>query len=159
MGFLGYSGLLLPFHLSCSILNGEQDPADAATPEELAIMDTSITTLRESLPALKVSLKILTNKLNNLKSAPTTSQLVSIVENLRAHNKLKMEKLDAYKNGNVKIVTRDELENVEKEYKYWGARRKARKNGYLNIEAQLLEGYTKDELEEKLGFERDTYDT
>lgn len=121
-------------------------------------METAITELRESLPALKIYLKMLTTKLNALRAEPTTSQLASMVDNLRVDNKLKKEKLDAYKDGAVKMVTKDEIENVEKEFKYWGARRKARKNGYFNIEGQLLEGYTRDEIEEKIGFEMDTYD-
>lgn len=81
-----------------------------------------------------------------------------MVENLRVENKLKAQKLQAYKKGTVKMVTTEELEKVEKEFKYWGARRKARKNGYLNLEAQLLEGYSKEDIWEKVGVEADTYD-
>lgn len=156
MGFLGYSGICIGCNsLRSPLLIREKDAADAATPEDLATMDTDITTLRESLPALKNSLKILMNKLNALRSEPTTSQLTAIVENLRAENRSKKEKLDAYKDGTVKMVTKDEIANVEKELKYWGARKKARRNGYLNLEGVLLEAFTKEQIEENIGCEID----
>ena len=157
MGLLGHPGLFFAAYTRVLTDQG-QDPADAATPEELASMDTDVTNLRESMPALKISLKILTNKLNTLRSAPTTSELATMVENLRAENKTKTEKLNAYKDGSVKMITTEDMEKVEKEFKYWGARRKARKNGYLNLYAQLSEGFSKDEIEEKVGVEEDPYD-
>lgn len=136
----------------------KKNPADAATPEELSAMDTSITAFRESLPALKCSLKILSTKLYTLKSAPTTTELVSIVENLRVENKMKEENLREFKQGSVKMITKEEMDKVEREFKYWGTRRRARKNAYRNLEAQLLVGMSKDEIEEKVGVEPDTYD-
>ena len=71
---------------------------------------------------------------------------------------MKAEKLNAYKDGSVNMVTTEEMEQVEGDFKYWGARRKARKNGYLNLFAQLSEGFSKDEIEEKVGVEPDPYD-
>jgi 26S proteasome regulatory subunit, ATPase 3, interacting protein len=120
-------------------------------------MESTILTLRESLPALKSTLKLSTTKLQTLKSAPTTSELAAMVENLRRDNAEKIEKLGAFQSGSVKMVTTEEMEKVEKEFKYWGKKRVIRRNAYLSLEGNLLEGMTKDEIWEKVGIEEDTY--
>lgn len=121
-------------------------------------MDTSISSIREILPALKSSLKIVNTKLQTLRSAPTTSQLATLVEKLREANAVKAAKLEGFKNGTMRMVTKEEVEKVEKDFKYWGMKRKARMNAYKNLEAQLLEGMSKEDIEEKVGIEADTYD-
>lgn len=120
-------------------------------------MDTAINTLRESLPALRSNLKNLTTKLQIIKSSPTTSQLAALVESIGAENKVKAEKLKGLKDGSAKTVTKEEAERVEREFKYWSGKRRARMGAYKNLEAQLLEGMTRAEIEEKVGVEDDTY--
>ena len=118
-------------------------------------MDTQISQIRESLPALKAQLKLATTKLSNLKSAPTTSELVSIVTRLGEGNKLKAEKLRGFKDGSIKMVTKEEMETVEKEFRYWGLKRVTRKKCFGELEALLLEGMSREDIWERAGIEAD----
>jgi 26S proteasome regulatory subunit (ATPase 3-interacting protein) len=118
-------------------------------------MDVSITTLKDSLPSLKSTLKLLTTKLTTLRSAPTTSELA--VSKLREENKAKGEKLNGFKDGSVKMVTREEVERVDREFRYWGGKRGVRKNAFGNLEGVLLEGMSREDVWEKAGVEEDVY--
>ena len=121
-------------------------------------MEASIVSIREGLPALKAEHKNATLKLSVLQSAPTTSQLVITVDSLRAENNAKQDKLHGLTNGNGKTLTKDEMEKVEKEFKYWTGKRKARKEAYRNLEGHLLDsGLAREDIEEKAGIEPDTY--
>jgi 26S proteasome regulatory subunit (ATPase 3-interacting protein) len=71
----------------------KQDPADAASPEELAAMEESIVALREKMPFLKAKVKISVAKLAGLKEAPTLVELAAIIESLEKENGEKKEKL------------------------------------------------------------------
>lgn len=138
--------------------NTPQDPSDAASPEELVAMDTQINHLRENNPTLKTTLKHLTSKLNNLKSAPTTTELSSIVCELQVSLKEKKEKLEGYKSGTVKMITKEELDKTEKEWKYWSQKRMMRKKAFKELEGDLLdamEGLTREDLWDKAGIEED----
>ncbi|KAK0114644.1 hypothetical protein ONS95_014131 [Cadophora gregata] len=134
-----------------------QDPADAASPEELAAMDTSITTLRDIIPTLKSNLKTQTAKLNTLCSAPTTTELAAKVDRIRLENQAKSEKLRGFKEGSIKTVTREEVEKVEKDLKYWSAKMILRKKAFQNLEAMLLDGMSREDIWEKAGIEEDIY--
>ncbi|PVH87823.1 TBPIP-domain-containing protein [Cadophora sp. DSE1049] len=134
-----------------------QDPADSASPEELAAMDTSITTLRDTLPTLKSTLKTQTTKLNTLRSAPTTIELAAAVDRIRHENQAKTEKLRGFKEGSIKTVTREEVEKVEKDLKHWSVKGLARKKAFENLEAVLLDGMSREDIWEKAGIEGDVY--
>jgi len=71
----------------------KQDPADSASPEELAAMEAGIVALREGMPMLKGMVKISGAKLGMLKSAPSLEELSGIVEALRAETRAKSAKL------------------------------------------------------------------
>jgi len=117
-------------------------------------MDTTISTLRETtLPPLKTQIKSLTSKLSVILSAPTTADLNTIVSNLQASNAEKREKLQGFKDAAVKMVTKEEAERVEKEFKYWATKRKVRKECFLTLEAMFLEGMPRDEIWERAGIE------
>ena len=117
-------------------------------------MDTTISTLRETtLPPLKTQTKSLTSKLSVILSAPTSADLNTIVSNLQASNAEKREKLQVFRDRGVKMVTKEESELVEKEFKYWASKRKARKECFLTLEAMFLEGMPKHEIWEKAGIE------
>jgi 26S proteasome regulatory subunit (ATPase 3-interacting protein) len=120
-------------------------------------MDTTITSLRENMPSLKIQLKTLSLKLQTLKSAPTTSELTATIEALCAQKVEKGAKLSEFKEGAVQMVTRDEMDRVEKEFKYWSQKRSARKTAFANLEGHLLEGMGREEIWEKVGVEEDTY--
>ncbi|CZT00201.1 uncharacterized protein RCO7_08377 [Rhynchosporium graminicola] len=134
-----------------------QDPADSASPEELASMEVLITSLRDSLPILKSTLKTHTNKLSTLKSAPTTFALASNIERLRVENQAKGEQLRDLREGNVKMVTTEEVETVERELKFWTAKRWVRKKAFENLEGVLLDGMSREDIWEKAGIEGDCY--
>jgi 26S proteasome regulatory subunit (ATPase 3-interacting protein) len=120
-------------------------------------MDTAITTLRESLPGIKSNLKILSTKLQTLKSVPTTSELAAMVGDLGKENKEKGEKLKGFKNGSVKMVTREEMDKVDKDFKYWSQKRKTRKSAFDALEGALMEGMSREDIWEQLGLEEDVY--
>ncbi|KAG4418154.1 hypothetical protein IFR04_008675 [Cadophora malorum] len=130
-----------------------QDPADAASPEELAAMDNAITTLRDTLPILKSTLKAQTIKLSTLHKAPTTVEIAATVDRIRLENQAKSEKLRGFKEGSIKTVTREEVEKVEKDLKHWGAKNLARKKAFVNLEAVLLDGMSREDIWEKAGIE------
>lgn len=116
-------------------------------------MDDTIKALRASIPSIKSSLKGATAKLNTLRSVPTTSELSLLVENIRAENKLKMEKLTGLKEGSVKQISKEDMETVEKEWRYWTTKKKGRKNAFDNLQGQFADAMPKAELWEKAGIE------
>lgn len=130
-----------------------QDPDDAATPEELSGMDVTITALRSSISTLRPAVKLAATKLAALASAPTPSELARLVEKQRTENEEKRERLEGYRNGREKMVTKEEKEKVDAEYKYWAAKRQARKRAFDNLEDLFLAGMTREELWERAGIE------
>lgn len=133
-----------------------QDSFDAASPEELTTMDSLITALKESLPVLRSTYKTLTTNLTTLQKAPTTSELSTLISSLQASNAAKKEKLEGFKSGEVKIVTKEELEKVEKEFKYWAKKRGDRKKAFQGVEDILLQGeMSREDIWEKAGIEED----
>lgn len=116
-------------------------------------MDEAITDVRASLPVLKSNAKSITAKLSMLKSAPTTLELVSTIEALRDSNATKATKLAGLKMAGVTQLTKEEMVRVEKDFKYWGTKKKLRKLAYQVIEDQLAEGLTREQIREKAGIE------
>lgn len=116
-------------------------------------MDTSINTLRSTLPGLRSSLKVATTKLATLAAAPSSSDLALLVEKLRVENEGKRERLEGYKSRREKQVTKEEMESVEKEYRYWSGKRLARKRAFDALEDLFLAGMSREELWEKAGIE------
>ncbi len=120
-------------------------------------MDATITALRDSIPALKSNLKHLTTKLATLKSAPATAELAGMIEKLKEENKGKSEKLKAFKEGSVKILSREEVERAVREERYWGVARRKRKGAFEGLEGVLREGMSREEIWERAGLEEDCY--
>ena len=75
------------------------------------------------------------------------------VEKQRTENEEKRERLEGYRNGREKMVTKEEKEKVDAEYKYWAAKRQARKRAFDNLEDLFLAGMTREELWERAGIE------
>jgi 26S proteasome regulatory subunit (ATPase 3-interacting protein) len=121
-------------------------------------MDETISTLKSTIPTLKATQRNLTIKLNALLSAPTTASLHTLISTLTETNKLKTEKLRGFKEGGVKMVTKEEVMNVDREVKEWSAKRKRRMDAFKGLEEMCLQGpWKKDELWEKAGLEEDCY--
>ncbi|KAI6245801.1 Homologous-pairing protein 2 [Erysiphe necator] len=132
-----------------------QDSTDNIGPEDLNQMDDEIKELKENIKELKVKLKANTKSLETLKSTPTTKELISNIEKLRIENNAKKERLHEYKNGENKIVTREEMSKVDKELVYWTNKQMARKRAFQCLEDLLLETKTREELWEEAGIEED----
>lgn len=121
-------------------------------------MDDTITTLKSSIPPLKTTQRNLTLKLNTLRSTPTTAALRTLITSLTEFNTVKAEKLRGFKEGAVKMVTKEEVSKVDKEVKDWCIKRKKRMDAFKGLEAMLLQGpWSREELWEKAGIEEDCY--
>ena len=119
-------------------------------------MDSTISSLKSSNPALKSTLKVVSTKLATLKSSPSTTELEAIIDKLRIENAAKAEKLHGFKSGQVKQVSKEEMVRVEKEFKFWGLKRRVRKAAYENLEDVLLgTGKGREEIREEAGVEVD----
>jgi 26S proteasome regulatory subunit (ATPase 3-interacting protein) len=121
-------------------------------------MDETITTLKSSIPTLKTTQRNLTTKLNALLSAPTTASLHTLIITLTETNKLKAENLKGFKEGIMKMVTKEEVAKVDRELKEWGIKRKKRIEAFRGLEDACLQGpWKREELWEKAGLEEDCY--
>lgn len=158
-GFFGVCRLVLSFSsYQHPLLTTRQDAADTLSPEQLASMDEQINTLKSSIPSLKTTQRNLTLKLNTLLSAPTTAALHTLISSIQQENKLKAEKLREFKEGAVKMVTKEEVSKVGREVKEWAVKRKKRMDAFKGLEAMLMQGpWSKEELWEKAGVEEDCY--
>jgi 26S proteasome regulatory subunit (ATPase 3-interacting protein) len=116
-------------------------------------MDATINNLRTTLPGLRSSLKVAVTQLATLAATPSSSELALLVEKLHVENEKKKEKLEGYKSGREKLVTKGEMEAVDKEYRYWAAKRQARKRAFDALEDYFLVGMSREELWEKAGIE------
>jgi 26S proteasome regulatory subunit (ATPase 3-interacting protein) len=116
-------------------------------------MDATISILRNKLPGLRSTLKIATTKLATLTATPSSSELAILVDKLRTENEKKQKKLEGYKSGSEKLVSKEEIEGVDKEYRYWNAKRQARKRAFDVMEDYFLAGMSREELWEKAGIE------
>lgn len=129
--------------------------------------------LRETtLPALKSTLKFLTQELASIRSEPSTPELRELVRTLTASNAAKRERLDELRelvscgmlafrsdgDGMLissvgKIATQEQTRKVDAEYKYWSGKCAVRKKVFREVEGMLLEGMTREDLWEKAGIE------
>jgi 26S proteasome regulatory subunit (ATPase 3-interacting protein) len=116
-------------------------------------MDEAITSLQTTNPALKSTLKVSMSKLQTLESAPGVGALKAMIQNVQKENAEKAKKLNALNNGEVKQVSREEIETVEKEFKYWASKRLIRRNAFQGLEEVLREAMSKEEIWEKAGIE------
>lgn len=123
-----------------------QDPQDSATPEELALLDTSIASLREVIPSLKSVLRDKSKSLTTLRSQPTTQALQISVDNLEKQRDEFQARLQVLRSGRVKPVSKEEKERVEAEHRKWAKKALTRERMWKEAEGTLLEAMTKEEL-------------
>ncbi|RKF64580.1 Homologous-pairing protein 2 [Golovinomyces cichoracearum] len=134
-----------------------QDTTDNANSEELNCMDDKIQDLKDAIKELKINLKSTTKKLESIKSTPTSAELAANVERLREENKSKMQRLEGYKNGQIKVVTKEEVSKVQNDFLYWTTKRLARKRAFHCLEDYFIESKPREELWEEAGIEEDTF--
>lgn len=155
----GFSGLCrhVPLHHLVAQLTPYKDASDAASPEELLAMESSIATTKEALPALRTTFKTLTTALNAILSAPTTTELVVKIQELELENAAKKAKLQGFEDGSIKMVTKEELDRTEREHKYWAKVRKGRKDAGRNLWRMLADNLGEDKLREEVELDEDPY--
>lgn len=118
-------------------------------------MDTEIEELRAKMPELKMEVKKLGIKLAGLKSEIGVQELRDRIEKLEGGRKEKEAKLAALKSGGAKVVKKEEVDRVEREFTYWLKMKGIRKRGFLAVESMLLEGMSREDIWEKAGIEGD----
>lgn len=119
-----------------------------ATPEELKALDEAINAIRESLPSLKASLKGKQTSLAGIRAAPTTDVLRAEVDSSDRDNKEMEERLSVLRSGNIKPVSTQEKEDVEKMFKEWTRKKNIRRGIFAELEGMILDsgGIGKEEL-------------
>jgi 26S proteasome regulatory subunit (ATPase 3-interacting protein) len=137
-----------------------QDPADEATPEELAEIDREIERLRGEVGSAKEHEKALKVELAALGARVPTGELHDQVRGLEAKRQQLLEQLALLRDGSRKarMVTVEEQQRVEREWKKWQRQAIVRKRICRELWERctevLPEGVkSKAELWESLGLE------
>ena len=153
---LGCKWFLIP-QLTNSPLPGKQivyhaiqDPNDALCMDDLAAMDKQIASLREDLSTLKSNEKLLRSNLVSANATMSTTELSSLVKDLSNEQAEFLARLCQLRNGDIKPVTPEEKESVDKEWAMWKRKAEARKKIAMELWAigteVLPEGKTKEEV-------------
>jgi len=116
-------------------------------------MEATITSLRENMPALKASFKLISTKINTLKAAPTRMELAQSVQSLQEANEEKTARIAEYVQSGVQPVSKEEVLGMEKELGYWTKKATARKRAFDGLMSMLLDGMTREEIYDKAGIE------
>jgi len=84
----------------------------------------------------------------------TSSELSAQIKDFQEEKAKKEAKLEGLRSGEVKQVTREEVEGCEREWAYWGKKRVLRKRAFEEVEGRLMEvGKTREEIWEGAGAE------
>lgn len=104
-----------------------QDPADAATPEELAAIDTTIAALKEETTRLRTEANGLKSTLSSFNATLSTSDLRAAVASLEAEHVEITTRLEKLRKGDVRPISAEEKNEVDKEEKEWDGIARKRK--------------------------------
>ncbi|KAF9273951.1 PSMC3 interacting protein [Mortierella alpina] len=133
-----------------AIYVARQDTIETATPEQLAAVDSEISSLQTLTAEAKSKNKQLTSELSALKSALTTEQVTARLEQLRSKNEKSKEHLDQLRAG-TQLVTAEEktrvVKEMEKHRKLWIERRRLFKDMFATV-TENFPSKPKDLLEE-----------
>ncbi|KAF2827333.1 Tat binding protein 1-interacting [Ophiobolus disseminans] len=134
-----------------------QDPTLTCTPEQLAALDTTTTSLRNQTIQLIATAKILRSTLSSLNSELSTADLVASVAGLESEKAEILSRLESLKQGKAKKVTKEQREQVEREWKKAGSvarkREKVARECWRFIEDRVMDGEAREELRESLGLD------
>jgi len=84
----------------------------------------------------------------------TSGELSAQIKVFQEEKAKKEAKLKALRSGEVKQVTREEVEKCQREWAYWGKKRILRKRAFEEVEGRLIEaGKTREEIWEGAGVE------
>lgn len=129
----------------------------ACTPEQLSALDTTTTDLRNQTVQLVATAKILRSTLSSLNSELSTADLVASVANLEAEKAEILTRLESLKQGKAKKVTKEQREEVEREWKKAGRvarkREKLARECWRFIEDRVGDREVREELRERLGLD------
>ncbi|KAK6347544.1 hypothetical protein TWF718_005383 [Orbilia javanica] len=135
----------------------DQDPDDFASPEEIAEMKASVERMKERTSTLKAELKSLQVTLQNLRSMPTADDLKSEVGTLRQEVTNLRSRLGPLRSGDVKPVSAEERQNVQKEVKkmqgLWIARKRWSKEFFEAVADGMSSDVNLKDLKETMGIE------
>ncbi|KAH8727120.1 Tat binding protein 1-interacting protein-domain-containing protein [Phaeosphaeriaceae sp. PMI808] len=95
----------------------QQDPSISFTPEQNAALDTHLTSLRELTVHLVATAKTLRGTLSSLNSELSTADLIANVHALESEKVEILTRLENLKAGKAKKVTKEQREEVEREWK------------------------------------------
>ena len=127
-----------------------QDPNDAMSLEDLAAMDAEIATLRKTIATAKANEKLLRANLASVNATMSTDELRANVKLLEHDKKEILGRLGPLRAGNMKPVSPEEKEKVDKELSLWERTAGKRKKICLELWAmcteQMEEGKTREEL-------------
>ncbi|KAH7095162.1 Tat binding protein 1-interacting [Paraphoma chrysanthemicola] len=134
-----------------------QDPTASCTAEQLAALETNITSLRNQATHLTATAKILRSTLSSLNSELSTADLIATVHALEAEKAEISARLESLKAGKAKKVTKEQREQVEKEWKrcVGVARRRERvaRECWRFVEDQVQDREKAAELREGMGLD------
>ncbi|KAF2685760.1 TBPIP-domain-containing protein [Lentithecium fluviatile CBS 122367] len=134
-----------------------QNPEDSCTPEQLVQLDTTIADLRTQTTNLIATAKTLRSTLSSLNSTLSTADLVANVQALEVEKADLLGRLESLKAGKAKKVTKRERDEVERQWKNWGAvarkRQKISGSVWGVIEDVVQEKDKRAELREELGLD------
>ena len=120
-------------------------------------MDATTTDLRNQTVQLVATAKILRSTLSSLNSELSTADLVSSVSGLEAEKAEILARLESLKQGKAKKVTKEQREEVEREWKKAGSvarkREKIVRECWAFIEERVGEKEAREELRESLGLD------
>ncbi|KAL6721205.1 hypothetical protein ACLMJK_000307 [Lecanora helva] len=127
-----------------------QEPADPLSLEDLAALDKEIAGLRDSIATAKANEKLLQANLISVNATPSTEELRSDISLLELEKKEIVERLEKLRSGNVKPVSPEEKEAVDKEWGQWSRKAGRRKKICMELwglcTQELPEGKTRGEL-------------
>ncbi|KAF2499948.1 TBPIP-domain-containing protein [Lophium mytilinum] len=136
-----------------------QSADDTVTPEHLAEIDATISTLRTETTAATATAKTLRAALASLNTTLSTSDLRSSIATLEAETAEIETRLGALRAGKVRPVKKEDKEEVEREFKLWkgvaGRRANIAKEMWKTVEevGQGMSAEEKAELRERLGLD------
>lgn len=132
------------------VYHAVQDPDDAMSLEDLAVMDKEIEDLRETIATAKANEKLLRANLISVNATLSTEELRSSVSLLELEKKEILARLGRLRSGNVQPVLPEEKEAVDRAWREWSRKARSRKKICMELWAVSTEemelGKTRKEL-------------
>lgn len=127
-----------------------QDPDDASSPGELAVMDQQIEALREEIAGAKASEKLLKVNITTLNATMTVDDIRGAIVSLEVQRDRLLERLEPLRSGTAFPVSSDEKAVIDQAWAEWQRKWHTRKKIAMDVWAHatevLPEGMAKEEL-------------